>query len=209
MKKHISDNRGFSLVELIVVVAIMAILLGTMAVSITQISRFRAKECRNKMAATLNAIQTTSLSKSTGGTTVSEAITHGTYATFFYWDNDKSIYMISTVQGEVKDVQKVGRSNVILQFDYSSGSTATLSDVSGNPTVGGISYHRSLSKNTTPADIEKIRDAAKMQGVNIAFDRETGAFLQDTNGLLTGIHAIKGDYQYDIVVHPKTGKVVK
>ena len=208
MKKRLADNRGFSLVEFLVVVAIMSILIGVMAVSIGRLNSYRAKECKNKIAATLNAVQTTALSKSVGGKDIDvvKASSDGTYVTFFYYPNDKSIYMISTVKGQVSDVQKVGKNDVSVVFDYDGGTARTLSSVSGF--ISGTGRPRSLSIQTS--NLTDIRDAARSVGVNIGFDRESGAYLpSSTDGNLTGISVTKGEYTYNITVHAKTGKIVK
>lgn len=208
MKKRLADNRGFSLVELLAVIAITSILLGTMAVSIGRLNSYRAKECRNKIAATLNAVQTTALSKSVGGKDIDvvKSSSDGTYVTFFYYPNDRSIYMISTVKGEVKDVQKVGKNDVSVVFDYDGGTARTLSSVSGF--ISGTGRPRSLSIQTS--NLNDIRDSARSVGVNIGFDRESGAYLpSSTDGNLTSVSVSKGDYTYSITVHAKTGKIVK
>ena len=208
MKKRLADNRGFSLVEFLVVVAIMSILIGVMAVSIGRLNSYRAKECKNKIAATLNAVQTTALSKSVGGKDIDvvKASSDGTYVTFFYYPNDRSIYMISTVKGQVSDVQKVGKNDVSVVFDYDGGTARTLSSVSGF--ISGTGRPRSLSIQTS--NLNDIRDSARSVGVNIGFDRESGAYLpSSTDGNLTGISVTKGEYTYNITVHAKTGKIVK
>ena len=70
------DNRGFSLVELIVVVAILAILLGVMAANIGRISGYRAKECRTKVVSSLENGRLVTLSKSRGGSYIGNTKTY-------------------------------------------------------------------------------------------------------------------------------------
>ena len=60
------DNRGFSLVELIVVVAIMALLIGFGATRMDVVFGYSAKEARSKINSSLESLQVSCISKSKG-----------------------------------------------------------------------------------------------------------------------------------------------
>lgn len=60
MKK---DNRGMSLLELVVVIAIMAVLVGTIGIGIKLISGKPADECANKLKAVLQNNRVTTMGK--------------------------------------------------------------------------------------------------------------------------------------------------
>ena len=65
-----NNNRGFSLVELIVVVAIGAILIGASILSIASISGTAAKQCARNIESILNKTKVTTMGKDTAANTV-------------------------------------------------------------------------------------------------------------------------------------------
>ena len=58
-----NKNAGFSLIELIVVIAVMVIVAGIGISWISRLSGYRARECASKVASTLNGAKVKSLSK--------------------------------------------------------------------------------------------------------------------------------------------------
>ncbi|MDD6156095.1 MAG: type II secretion system protein [Lachnospiraceae bacterium] len=58
------NNRGYSLVELVVVIAIMAVLTGFVVLSVSMISTKKAKQCRDELESKLEYVRTVNLSKS-------------------------------------------------------------------------------------------------------------------------------------------------
>lgn len=191
MKK---DNKGFSLVELIVVVAILSILVGVMAYNIGRLSGYRAKECRSKVMSSLDNGRTMSLSKSRGGSNLDNT---NTYLVFFKNSADGSNYCLSVEEGVVKDVKKISKGNVTLEYSYTQDAT------SGTP-VPVLGLEKNLSMNTATATLEAARDG----GLKVGFSRQNGAFLPTGSGdYCYHFFATAGLYRYGITVHPKTGKV--
>lgn len=68
------DNRGTTLIELMVVIAIMAILVGIMVNTVGFLSGKKARECAYRIAATMNQVRTETMGKSKGGNDFSLAI---------------------------------------------------------------------------------------------------------------------------------------
>lgn len=58
-----NDNRGLSLVELIVVIAIMAVMIGGVGLSIQMLSGAEAKQAAMKLDSELNDIKTGAMSR--------------------------------------------------------------------------------------------------------------------------------------------------
>ena len=191
MKK---DNRGFSLIEFIIVVAIMAILLGVMAASISRIAGFRAKECRTKVISSLENGRLMTLSKSRGGSTLGST---DTYLIFVRNDTDACNYCITVIDGAYYDVKKISKGGVVLK--YSTDPDATDGTPIGSITTGT----KGLGLSDT-ADL----DNAKAAGYKIGFNRQNGAFIPDSSLNYTyRLFASLGQYNYGISLHPKTGKV--
>lgn len=63
MRKTISNNRGFSLVELLIVVAISAILLGLATISYNIVYNANVEGAANRLEAVFNKARTTSMAK--------------------------------------------------------------------------------------------------------------------------------------------------
>ena len=72
-------NKGFTLVELIVVVAIMAISVAIVSMSISAVSSYRAKKCANEINALLSECKVNAMSRGDG-----ESLT--------LWYKDGSVY---------------------------------------------------------------------------------------------------------------------
>lgn len=189
------DNKGFSLVELIVVVAIMAILATIMAVNIGRLSGYRAKECRGKVISSLENGRTMALSKSRGGTNTSNT---NTYLVFVKNTTDNCNYCITMTDSVITDVKKISKGNVTLSVSYTQDAT------SGTPVGSFAAGVKNLSINS---DSDVLQNGVSA-GTIVAFNRQNGALLPTDGGdNLYHMFASAGAYQYEITIHPKTGKV--
>lgn len=190
------NNKGFSLVELIVIIAIMAILLGVMAANISRISGYRAKECRTKVISSLENGRLMTLSKSRGG---SDLTVTKTYLVFVRNNTNGCNYCLTVIEDEITDVKKISKGRVTLKYSYTK-------DASDGTPIGAFNGPDNLSINSA-AD---VLDAAKSAGTKVGFSRQNGAFLPyDAAGTtyLYQMFATLGNYNYGITIHPKTGKV--
>lgn len=189
------DNKGFSLVELIIVVAIIAILSTIMAVNIGRLSGYRAKECRSKVISSLENGRTMALSKSRGGSNTSNT---NTYLVFVKNTTDNCNYCITVTDSTITDVKKISKGNVTLSVAYSQ-------DVASGTPVGSYAAGvKNLSINTASDVLQNCVSS----GTVVAFNRQSGALLPTDGGdNLYHMFASAGAYQYEITIHPKTGKV--
>lgn len=121
---HISGNLGFSLVELIIVVAIMAILAGGLALSLAVVSNRKVSKCADEIAATIERAKVLTLGKAQNDV---ECI--------ISYDNADSAYYAVIIQGgsEVSN-RKVGESpiTITVYFDNEETIGYTLDKITGD-----------------------------------------------------------------------------
>ncbi len=190
------DNRGFSLVELIVVVAIIAILLGVMAANIGRISGYRAKECRTKVISSLENGRLMTLSKSRGGSNMTDT---RTYLVFVRNNGNGCNYCITVVENQITDVKKVSKGNVTLKY-------STTKDATDGTPIGAFDGPKNLGINSP----DTVLQDAVSAGFKVGFSRQNGAFLPYDSAGNTNVYqmfATLGAYNYGITIHPRTGEV--
>lgn len=200
MKK---DNRGFSLVELIIIVAIMAILIGVMAANIGRISGYRAKECRTKLVSSLENGRMMTLSKARGNNVYVGDASTDTYLVFFYYRRNGCNYCLTVVNNAVVDVKKISKGRVTLKYSTTQAET---DDGAAVPEFGDSDDPKELSIQSDMTLLE----AAAGAGFKMAYNRQNGAFLANDAGrteYVYQMYAELGGYNYGINIHPKTGKV--
>lgn len=204
MKK---DNRGFSLIELVVVIAILAILISAISVNLGLLKKYHAKECRQMIYSSLENGRLISLSKSSGGTTVDDTTT---YLSFFKNGADNCNYYAVVVEGEITDVKKISKSDVTIYFGPGNTPAAASS-------IDGFVCLDTYTVNTAPKNINitKVLEAGSggwasdiANGYKIAFNRSTGGFLKDAGGSINlSIYANAGKYYYPVFLYRTTGKI--
>lgn len=112
------NNKGFSLVELIVVVAIMAIMGGFIFFSFGLITGQDARKCANNISTVLDKEKNYALTKSAEADCYVEITleSDGYYAEYFAPQKALGLAMIST------DKQKIGKKTVLVSCYVNDGS---------------------------------------------------------------------------------------
>lgn len=126
MKK---DNRGFSLVELIIVLAIMAALTGATFIGIGMISGKPAEECASKIFSNIQANRTTAMGKYSASVS-------------FYRGTD-GIYVVEEVNGTQGTPVKIGDAGVNVQYRVTGDSADAWRNLGSSSDALVISYNRS------------------------------------------------------------------
>lgn len=187
------DDKGFSLVELIVIIAIMGVVITFGVVRSEVIFSYNAQEAYKKVMSTLATEKTQVLAYSTLASTESVHLSStgavnpiveskGVYIEFYVDGN--SIYTTTYVKGTEKstEAKKVAGKGVTMICKVKDGGA--FRDV---PVSGG-----------------------KGSGICFSYDRSTGAFLPYMDGkYIEEIHVIGGNREYIIRLMKKTGKAVQ
>lgn len=180
--KH--NNQGFSLVELIVVIVIMAIMIGVTTLSLSLLFGTQARGCAQKVSSQLNQTKTGSMSrydekmklsyctKGSGAAVTSD----GYYTENFVYTMDKDANSVALKESEIKKM--------------------------GSPRVEIVVY---LSDNT-------FFTLGKTDSITISYDRASGALdpiiinEEQKDVYLDKITFSSGLRTYTITMTAKTGK---
>lgn len=149
-----SNNQGFSLVELVIVMAIMAIVVTTVGLSISLVSGRKVKKCADEIVSTIERTRVLSLGKDQGQVEfILSQDASGDYHVRIYQGSNAS-------DGPILD-RVVGKDPIEVKVRFSDGTEEVLGNISGN------------SPHAIHASGEK--------GLRLIFNRASGAFEKGTN----------------------------
>ena len=207
------DDRGLSIVELVIVIAIMAILLGVLGLSINMLIGAEARQAAKKMDAQLNDIKTGAMTRASE------------YLILRYID----------VDAEDKDTQKeMAELGIDKAGYYCEKHIATITNADNNSPdpssgtgikvdYGGVEYTRIGSKRVTITVNDTELSDAGTDGIYIEYDRRTGrledvrfvgitgsnkapTFSEGSSEALNTITFESGFAHYEIEFDPETGR---
>ncbi|MBD5464320.1 MAG: type II secretion system protein [Lachnospiraceae bacterium] len=184
------DDRGFTLVELIVVMAIMGVVITFGVIKSEVLFSYNAQECYKKVMSTLKTEKVQVLAHSTmigsmdvaksDGSVSDDVKNYGVYIEFYVDGN--SIYTKTYVKGTAKEEKgsKVAGKGVTILYKLTGESTLqTLTESEG-------------------------------RGLMFSYNRATGAFFPYKDGkYVEEIHVLGGSREYKMRLMKKTGKVVR
>ena len=188
------NNRAFSLVELIVVIAIMSVLVGFVSVGAGILSGKAARETRDKLLSSLENVKTQSLGKNAIDASLSYDASKKQYILTY-------TYLKTTVLGNptVTESKTVGTDKCEIYF-----ADNTFSDVITSAD-DCINYYGSN-------DIGKIDETTS---VSFSFDRSSGALkpyisVSGVDYYIEHIYVVQGSHDpYGIRLYPETGKMTE
>ncbi len=156
-------NQGYSLVELIVVIAIMAVLTGTVTISVSAVGGFKAKECTKNIQSYINKTRVSTMGKNS-------VVLH------LYKGADDAFYAQTITNGTADAAQQIGKKTVTVK--YTDGDDLT--SMSELDTTGVyIEFDRSSGAMKLPASgpsiyVHKITVSQGSKNYVITIYRETG-----------------------------------
>ena len=113
------NNGGFSLVELIVVIAISVVLIGAATISIRSVMGVEVKQCARNIESIINKTRVTSMGKDSAVLKIYKA-------------SDGAYYYKMTINGTESDPSKIGKSRIEVYYsmndDYSGKTQLNVSD---------------------------------------------------------------------------------
>ena len=128
------DNKGFSLIELVVTVALMAIVTGFLAYSFSLVTGQEAKQCAGNLSTALDRAKNYALTKSGSSDAYMELLKEpgGGYVVQFFvpakpWQKNA---VIGTADYVLQDTLDVGKSAVQITCLFEDGSTFSISQSS-------------------------------------------------------------------------------
>ena len=181
---NMKNNRGLSLVELIITISIMAVLVGFISISMVSVFGLEAKACASDLNAFLKDTKTLALIKDYQELRIYADAT-GTknveFVQYVYQEDPANPgVVLPDPQPQVARTEFLAKDSVEIRFLFSDGSVSTL---------GGV---------TT--------------SVTLAFDRSSGAFVYpkindvEVNRYCTGIEVERAGKTVTIQMAPTTGK---
>ena len=112
------NNKGFSLIELIVVIAIIAVLVGASSVGISVLWGFYPKECANNLEAKLNKTRIDSMGKANMALELYQGSDGSYYADLVTYDSSGAVSSTTS--------EKIGRKSLTITYKDTTGATGTL-----------------------------------------------------------------------------------
>lgn len=183
------DNKGFSLVELIIVVAIMSVMMGFIFYSFSLLTGQEARECANDLTTALGKEKTYALTKSATADCYLEILqdTDGYFYAKYYVPQDPI-----NLKWVLQDTQKIGKRNVDVNCYFSDGSDMKIQ--SGQSLIIVFDRVSGAFKNFIPSDGRDDNDYIKGK-------------MQDPPMECTKIVIDRGR-TYDLDIYFSTGKYV-
>lgn len=183
------DNKGFSLVEILVCLAIIGVFLSFLFMNTGVINTYNTKEAAKKLNSSILNCRMYALSKSLGGSKLPDA----NAATASTVPNSTNVYL-----KVYKDSNDDYVCDLYVNNEISDSSPSILESKVLSTKKVKITY-------TDSAGITHDVDSAN--GLVLGFDRSNGAFLpQESGEYITEINVLGAKVTYNMTLYSKTGK---
>ena len=168
MKK--TDNRGFSLVELIAVLAIMAVLVGIFAFGYSLISNKQVDQCAKKIQVSLENARTTSLGKSS--------------VDLKFYPSGGKIYLEKTLDGDASKAttSEIGDGKLSVKFMFKKSGAANVEKNAATVAVTGIAFDRAsgaIKADNTGYYLDSVKVSNGRKTLTVSVEKLTGRVTID------------------------------
>ncbi|MDD6186794.1 MAG: type II secretion system protein [Oscillospiraceae bacterium] len=152
------NKKGYTLIELIVVVALMGLAISVVGISLSYIQSTRVKDCAEKMNYAIETTRVNAMSR-TGDNKVE-----------FYKSSD-GVYMIRTAGGITGSAEKIGGSSISVKYVISGAEQELGDSGTGNDLVFEFDKASGAFKGLTP---QKIILSGSGKEMTISLYKRTG-----------------------------------
>lgn len=148
-----NSNAGFTMLELIIVIALMAILVGMFTISSSVITKRKVTSCAETIVSTMERARVLTLGKK-----------QNEVECVLTYDGSGDCYVLLTYQGDVEvDRKEIDADNIQIQVYFDGDATGYgLSEIGPSGHAGGVA-------------------GSPTEGLFILFDRASGKFVEQTN----------------------------
>ena len=185
------NEKGFSLVELIIVIAIMAVVIGTVVFSVSMVFSANAKTCCNNLQRAIADCKVTTMGKSEAWLVLYRGSDNQIYCQMYY--NEAMIE--NDAEGNPK-VKKDDDGNVIMKAVPANEEPQK---IGGNRVEITYIYTDEYKNEKPSSDLKKGVE----NGITIVFDRSSGSFKNAPKSM----EIIGGNRHYHLEFNELTGKV--
>ena len=186
-------DKGYSLIELVVVIAIMAILVGVFTISISSLSGRKVNKCADEIVATLERARVLTLGKEQNQVEFR-----------LFYDETEKQYRAQIYQGGVAVTDRViGKDPIEIKVTFENDVTMEYKLADG------------IIKGSAPYVVSGVGE----EGLFLVFNRSSGAFEQGTNTVgnsssdvrsyCSKIIVSSGSRTIEITPVGRTGKILK
>ena len=205
------DNKGFSLIELVIVLAIMAALSGTIFYSFTLATGQYARECANNLSTVLDKEKNYALTRSASVDCYVEIVKDGNSYVARYYVPESAIADGTDSKNDGADwlfaeEYKIGKGRVTVTYKIGSGSEITIDD---NTSVKFV-YNRisGAMKAIVASDGSEETEAGGVRRGRIPLETDSDyASVKNLKGEEVKISVGYGK-KYEILLYSGTGKHV-
>lgn len=182
------NNQGFSLIELIVVIAIMAVMIGVTGFSLAFLFGADARQAAAKIGAQLNETKTGSMSRYDESMTLAYRTkdtakgipSDGYYAENRTWTIENTDQLVKEDEDTI--FREVGSSRVNITIYYDGGKSLVLGDthsvtISYNRTSGAMDKTVIDGSTVAPVTLESMVVSSASKEYTITFIPETGKHM--------------------------------
>ncbi|MDD2970348.1 MAG: prepilin-type N-terminal cleavage/methylation domain-containing protein [Lachnospiraceae bacterium] len=182
------NNKGYSLIELIVVIFIMSIMIVLVSLGLRSIFSLDAKECAYDLNACLKETKADALSKDYQELKLYKNAAGEVYADFvvYHYQEDASHpgQFAPDLASEVKKSVLIGKQSVTVKFYFSDGTNISLDPATHSVALG---FNRS-SGSFTKAKIDDIQSTAYCNLIEVSRGSKTYSIKLSP---ATGNHSVK------------------